>query len=108
MRKAKIAAENFGLGPWNVDFHLGERKIQGGKVTIQREVTMSYLGIVYFRSHGKTAYDNAIETVKHLHSVGYVPKSAGTVGADFGPGERARRSLRRGEKEVEPLEGLSP
>lgn len=61
-----------------------------------------------FESHGRVAFENAKELAMKLHERGYVPKTGGKVGADFSPGERARRSAKRGAKEVDELEGITP
>lgn len=76
--------QTFGIGPWNVDFHPPEAKLIHGKIVKKRRVEMLYLGKVYFKGSGKVAYDNAVETVKHLYRTGYVPKSASVnCGADM-------------------------
>ena len=71
-------------------------------------MTILYLGEIVFESHGRVAFQNAKELAQKLHERGYVPKTGGKVGADFTPGERARRSAKQGAKGVDELAGLNP
>ena len=61
-----------------------------------KKVTLAYKGKIYNTGHGKVFFDNSVETVKHLYSRDYIPKSAATgCGADYSPGARAKQSIKQ-------------